>query len=290
MNARLTFVTVLIYISVAMAIFFAVRASGDDPVYAAVFPRVLIAGDALVYRDSTPYAKSYVWDFGNGTGNKSIKPRGAYKYLKPGTFTMRLSINNKLVDTFLITVKEPPVRIKIDSTVSIFAPESGIAGEKIQFKVFGGNIESYKWSFGESGKVDSREAVAFHTYFEPGTYEVKLTTNLSSATHKIKIKEPYTPVASETPPAGPPLAPDLRQSLQKLVGSGENFTKEINSVASTFLCGNKRVAVIVNGRSEGDLYLYGQDLRKDNSKQIDEVKTESDPKTNCISKLIIKAH
>jgi hypothetical protein len=292
MNARLTFITLLIYVSVAMAIFFTVKNSGDNPVYAAVFPRVITAGNYITYRDSTPNAKSYMWEFGNGTGNKKFKATGTYTFLKPGTFLMRLFINNKLADTFRITVKPRPEEESIDSSFSIYAPETGLAGEKIPFKVFGNHIESYKWSFGESGgKVDNRDAVAFHTYSKAGDYDVKLTTNLGTVFHKIKIKEPYTPVVNVNKNiGGGSEAPDLRQSIQKLVGSGETFNEKITFLANTFLCGNKSVAVTVNGKSEGDLYLYGQDLRKDASKQIESVKTENDPTTNCIKRLIINAH
>lgn len=286
MNARLTFITLLIYVSVAMAIFLVVKNSGDDPVYAAVFPRVLIVGDVLTYRDSTPNAKSYVWEFGNGTGNKKFKANGTYRFLKPGSFLMRLTINNKLADTFRITVNPKPVDLPVDSSFTIYAPKTAYIRENIQFKALGGHMEAFKWSFGESEKVDSREEVAFHSYSRAGKFEVKLTTNFGIATHKIEIIDP-----TEPPPEGPPPPPDLKGSIQKLAGSGDNFNKLFNSIVGQFLCGNKRVPILVNGKNADDFYLYAStELRGDASKRVDDAKTESDPRTNCISKLILTVH
>lgn len=288
MNARLTLITLLIYVSVAMAIFFAVKSSGDDPVYAAVFPRELLVGDVLTYRDSTPHAKSHVWEFGNGTGNKKFKANGTYQFLKPGTFLMRLTINNKLADTFRITVKPRPEPPKIDSSFIIYAPKKAYAGENIQFKADGDHLETFKWSFGESGKVDSREEIAFHNYSQKGKYVVELTTNLGTATHTIEIKE--NNIIDDGGGGEAPPVLGLKERIQQLAGSGDNFNKVFNPIVSQFLCGNKRVPIIVNGRNEGDFYLYAMDLRGDASKRIDDAKTESDPRTNCISKLILTVH
>jgi PKD repeat protein len=47
----------------------------------------------------------------------------------------------------------------------------------VPFSIKGKDILSSEWSFGESGKTDSRETSPTYTYQEPGTYTVTLIVN-----------------------------------------------------------------------------------------------------------------
>jgi hypothetical protein len=293
MNARLTSITVLLYTFIAVIIFFVVKGSADNSTYAAVYPRVLLAGQALTYKDSTPGMNSYLWEFGNKTDNKSARKKGTYKYTTPGVYIIRLNINNKMVDTFMVYVKKPIVVRRDTAMPTIYAAQKGIVGHRLQFKVLGASVDWCEWSFGESQKVDATDKEAFHTYSSPGTYQVELVTNLNKEpiVHNIKIEPDYVidaPPEQSTENSGGG-APDLKQSLQKIPG-GKNFKKDFDYIVSTFLCNNGHVPVISNGKGGNDFYLYCQLLRSRTNARIDNVASESDPKTNCITKLTITEH
>jgi hypothetical protein len=295
MNARLTILTLFIYTSIAMVIFIAMKNSSDDRVLASVFPRELTLDEVLYYADSTPHAESHVWDFGS-LGNKSFKAKGTYKYRKPGPYTIRLSINNKVVDSFRIIVKAPEVIYEKNTAITIYAVSEAITGQSVHFQTLGSNnnIESCEWYFGETGKVGSHEAETFHAYYTPGIYTVKLKTNLSPEPiyHTIEIKKGYelsqAALPAEPAKGGNTPADNIKQYLQKIADGG--FTPNYNYILNNFLCKNDHVPVITNGKPGYDFYRYCQSLQLNSGTKIDNVATESDPTTNCINKLTITQH
>jgi hypothetical protein len=296
MNARLTLITLLIYTSIATVIFFAMKGSGNNAILASVFPRELTVNDVLFYSDSTTHAETRLWEFGNG--NKTSRPKGSYQFRKAGKYLIKLSINNQLADTFFVTVKPPPVQYIKDTAITIFAKTTSIAGQNEHFKILGADVEWCEWYFGESGKIDARDAETFHAYSSPGTYEVKLVTNLNPNAplyHTIKVTPAYKladNIITPEPDAGGGGgggANDLKQHIQK-IASGGSFSTNYNYIIKTFLCNNIHVAVTTNGKGGNDFYSYCQNLRLNSGVTIDNVASESDPKTNCINKLIITQH
>lgn len=294
MNARLTLITLLIYTSLAAVIFFAMKGSTNNAVRASVFPRELTVNDILFYSDSTTYAESRLWEFGNG--NKTSKPKGTYQFRKAGKYLIKLSINNQLADTFLVNVKQPPAQYVKDTAITIYANPTGIAGQNVHFKILGADVDWCEWYFGESGKIDAREAETFHSYSTPGTYEVKLVTNLNPNApvyQNIKISPSYkladNVITSEPAAGGGGGGSDIKQYIQK-IASGGSFSTNYNYIIKTFLCNNIHIAVTTNGKGGNDFYSYCQNLRLNSGVTIDNVASESDPKTNCINKLIITQH
>jgi hypothetical protein len=294
MNARLTIITLLIYTSLALIIFVAMKNATPEKVFASVYPRELTLDDVLFYSDSTPYAKSYVWDF-DSNNNKSYRAKGTYKYTVPGPHLIRLSINNKVVDSFRILVKEPVLKYVKDTVITIYAVPEAIVGQSVHFKALGSDaIDSYEWYFGETGKVNSRQAEDFYTYSSPGTYKVKLITNLrpEPVYHTIKITPAYTITQDDPlpPPAsGGDAASGIKEYIQKIANGGSVSTN-YNTIVSKFLCKNTPVTVLSNGGAGINFYAYCQNLRLSSGVTIDQVATEFAPGTNCINKLIIKQH
>jgi hypothetical protein len=294
MNARLTILTLFIYSSIALVIFIAMKNSSDDRVLASVFPREITLDEIIFFSDSTPHAESHVWDFGS-MGNKSFKAKGAYKYQKPGAYIIHLSINDKVVDSFQIIVKAPPKLPTPTTEISIYAVSEAIVGQSVHFQILGPrNIENSAWYFGETQRVGSREAETFHTYYNPGTYKVKLITNSGKDTvyHTIEIKEAYSPTQTtlplEPPTGPPPPAEEIKQYLQRIADGG--FSPNYNTILEHFLCNNAHVPVVTNGSSGFDFYRYCQNLQLNSGTRIDNVAIESDPATKCISKLTITQH
>ncbi len=293
MNARLTLITLLIYSVIAATIFFAFKGSTDNKVLASVYPRELTVNDVMFYNDSTPNTNSRLWEFGNG--NKTSRAKGTYQFKKAGSYLVKLTVNNQLTDTFLVNVKAPVLQYVKDTAITIYANPTGIVGQNVHFKILGSDVEWCEWYFGESGKIDARDPETFHSYSAPGTYQVKLVTSLNPNTgiyHTIKITPAYKladNVITAEPAAGGGGTPDLKQYIQKIADGG-NFNSNYKYVVQNFLCNNARVAVITNGKPGNDFYSYCQFLQLKSGITIDNVATESDPKTNCINKLTITQH
>lgn len=294
MNARLTTITLVVYVSIAMLIFFSMRLTEKETLKVAVFPRELTVNDVLNYSDSTQNATAIVWDFGNG--NKKSAPKGSYQFHKEGNYIIRLFHNNQLMDTFAIVVKKPIIQYVKDTALTIYAPSTGIAGQYVHFKILGVDPEWCEWYFGESGKIDERKDEAFHAYNAPGTYEIKLVTNMNPKNpvyHKLRILPAYKIVdnapLTDKNAAGGGGGNDLKEYIQRIADGGD-FNRNYKYIIKTFLCNNAHIAVITNGKGGNDFYSYCQNLQLNPGIRIDNVVSEVDSKSNCINKLTITQH
>ena len=119
------------------------------------------------------------YEFGDGFMSANSSP--SHTYLKPGTYSVKLTIwqigNRKIVSTtteknYLITVVSAPIPpVEADFIAS---PVTGVAPLTVQFTDTSvGTPMTYHYEFGDGFRsVDSNPS---HTYSKPGTYSVKLT-------------------------------------------------------------------------------------------------------------------
>ena len=130
-------------------------------------------GETVHYADSTRNARSWLWEFGNG--DISHERSGEYVFKKPGRYQVRLQVDGGLERKQIITVHRSRDDYGSDELVRMKAPATAFQGEIVSFKGYGPSKE-WRWQFGESGIVDSREQNPLYAYPEPGIYEVLLTT------------------------------------------------------------------------------------------------------------------
>ena len=130
-------------------------------------------GEAVHYADSTRNAGSWLWEFGNG--DVSHERSGQYVFKEPGRYQVRLQVDHSLEKKQIVKVNRRANNYGSDQLVKIEAPATAFQGEIISFKGYGPSRE-WRWQFGESGIVDSREQNPLYAYSEPGRYEVLLTT------------------------------------------------------------------------------------------------------------------
>lgn len=129
-------------------------------------------GEAVHYADSTRNASSWLWEFGNG--DVSHERSGQYVFKEPGRYQVRLQVDHSLEKKQIVKVNRRANNYGSDQLVKIEAPATAFQGEIISFKGYGPSRE-WRWQFGESGIVDSREQNPLYAYSEPGRYEVLLT-------------------------------------------------------------------------------------------------------------------
>lgn len=244
--------------------------------------------EPLAYSDSTQNAHQWLWEFGNG--DTATQKTGKYIYNEAGAYQLKLTVDNSIQKEFMITVKEP-VRFEQDSLIQINAPESAIQNEYVTFRGVGLSKE-WRWSFGETGIIDSREKIALYSFSEPGIYHVELTTEDTKypIRHLIEILPQY--MDNDTTDVLKLIGNDIKEKLQA-IADGKPFNPNYNYVLSNYLCNDPHVLVTVNSDKRNDFYSYCQGLKILGKKSItinDVIVIQDDNSTECVKKLIVSQY
>ncbi|MFI2029886.1 S8 family serine peptidase [Streptomyces buecherae] len=131
--------------------------------------------DASASRDADGTIAAYVWDFGDGTAAKGVKP--AHTYAKAGSYEVKLTVTDDSGKTGTVSKKvsvgapvgEPPVaQFSVSCWYDACDFNAGQSSDK------DGDIASYAWKFGD-GQTGSG-VTAKHTYpAGQKTYTAELT-------------------------------------------------------------------------------------------------------------------
>lgn len=278
--------TFLICLLVAAAIWgISSSLASSRNISAEVYPRLITLKDSLFFHDSTSFAKDYRWNFGDG--NYAISSKGIHKFSTPGNYIIHLTINNKFTDTFYVTVKDTVKLIPIeDSVLKIDGPLIGIQFENLVFRAVGRGATQYRWRFGESNYIDSKEPFVQYYYKEPGDYTVLLYTDNSQypARHTIKILPSFK--ASEDSLKNldniyKEYEDDFKIHLQQ-IADGNNFNFHYYYLLKKYLCNNEKSVMKVNGSKLNDFNSYCLGLQFDKDVIIQNVKITPDEQLNCI--------
>lgn len=252
---------------------------------ASVSPLDVELGQPITFSDSTKGAGTRMWEFGNG--DESTSQRGDYTFSETGRYQIRLKVDDKQEKKFIVNVRAKRAD-EGEQLVHIEAPHTGMQGEYIVFRGEGPSKE-WRWEFGETGIVDSREKSAIYKYELPGNYEVLLTTEETQypVRHQIEILPQYS--EDESTDVESLIGNDIKEKLQNIIDQ-KPFNKNYNYILSTYLCSNSNTPVIVNNNKKNDFYSYCQGLKIIGRKKttIDNVIIELDPLNDaCIQRLIV---
>ena len=247
-------------------------------------------GEPVHYSDSTRNAKKWLWEFGNG--DKTNKQSGEYIFMEPGRYQIRLRIDDALEESKIVTVRRKKNDYGSEQLVKIEAPSTAMQGEIVTFRGYGASKE-WRWQFGESGIVDSREQNPLYSYSEPGKYEVQLMTENTQypVRHTIEVIPQYT--ENDSTDILVVIGNDIREHLQAIV-DGKPFNIHYNYILKKYLCGNPDVAVTINNNKKNDFYSYCQGLKIIARKKtlIDDVFVDmgDDLNNECVMQLMVTQH
>ncbi len=285
------FLIVIGAIVLCIAIAFLIRLFfADRSVRMIVTPTEIEVGESIQYADSTRGAKKWLWEFGNGDYSESRS--GTYTFREPGKYLVRLTVDYRQDDKMLVTVREKEKTDDGVSLVKIKAPDTAMQGEIISFQGYGPSKE-WRWQFGESGIVDSREQNSLYAYEEPGVYEVLLSTEDTkySVRHTIEIFPQYA--ENDSTDVLVLIGNDIREHLQAII-DGKPFNVHYNYILKKYLCGNPDVVVTVNNNKQNDFYSYCQGLKivARGKTIIDKVivDTGENATSECILRLLVAQH
>lgn len=247
-------------------------------------------GEVVHYADSTRNAGAWLWEFGNG--DVSHERSGQYVFKEPGRYQVRLQVDHSLEKKQIVKVNRRANNYGSDQLVKIEAPATAFQGEIISFKGYGPSRE-WRWQFGESGIVDSREQNPLYAYSEAGRYEVLLTTEETQypVRHTIEVLPQYA--ENDSTDVLVVIGNDIREHLQAIV-DGKPFNVHYNYILKKYLCGNPDIAVTVNNNKKNDFYSYCQGLKIIARRKtlIDEVFVDMGDNLNneCVMQLMVTQH
>jgi PKD repeat protein len=256
---------------------------GKKEVRAFISSTEIYQGENISYIDSTYNANDWLWEFGNGDVSRDKK--GEYRYPASGMYQVRLTVNSSYQKEFVVNVR-PPVRLNADSLIKIDAPRIAIQNEYVTFRGIGLSRQ-WRWSFGETGIIDSREQTAIYAYRLPGIYEVEATTEDTKypVKHIIEIYPEY--MEEDSTDVLTMVGNDIREKLQAIV-DGKPFNPNYNHIMTKYLCNNPHVLVMVNNDKRNDFYSYCQGLKIIGRKIttiVEVIVVPEETKPQCVQKL-----
>ncbi len=262
------------------------RCSKEQVIMAKISNVVIDCNEALIFKDSTSNANQWLWEFGNG--DKLSNQSGEYYYTQPGKYRIRLTVDGRYQKFFLIEVKKKANEEFSSNIIKINAPSSALQNELIVFKGEGEG-EQWRWEFGESGMIDSRDQKTLYAYKEPGLYNVLLSNEKTKypIRHQIEILPQYQ--QNDTTDVMSLIGMEIKENLQAIV-DGQSFNRHYNKILRKFLCENAHTPVVINNNKFNDFYSYCQGLKiigRSNRTIIENVLVDLDNNNTCIKKLTI---
>jgi hypothetical protein len=289
------FLYIFIAIIILAALIFLFKSSVFDKrtVDARILRNELSLNEDLVFTDNTRNAKKWIWEFGNGA--KATSQNGTYRYLKSGSYIVRLTVDGELKEQFPVTVRDT-VAAAIDTLVSISGPTSGVVDEEVRLEA-DGKATQFDWSFGETNRVDVKGRTALYTYHAPGKYLVKLTTDKSHRPifHTIFITDPNAELETDMVVPGEgerKVIDDIRARLQA-IANGADFNTNYYYLVRKYLCNNEKVTVNVeqdSAKKATDFYSYCMGLTFGGEIVVDEAQLTISPSSTCATLVNIKQH
>lgn len=280
--------TLLIAALVALWLQKKVIHSSDD-IVGVVYPSTLKVGDTLSFEDKTQFAKTKLWNFGDGT--TSNKNQGIHFYNKPGYYQVTLIIDNKYSKSFpiIVSARTVPKKDSVKTVTLIDAPSQAMQFENVQFRAISDG-KQFTWKFGETGRIDSKDKLAIYSYQKPGDYVVSLITDetVEPVLHQIKILPAYDALEEEVSveDSYAKIDNDFKYHLQQ-IAYGNNFNMHYNYLLRTYLCNNENTVVKVNDSKVNNFYMYCAGLQFDKNNIIQTVKVNFDDAQNCVTKVDI---
>ena len=255
-------------------------------VQAFVTPLEVTVGETVAYVDSTHKAHQWIWDFGNG--ETSSLRSGEYRYKMPGKYQIKLLVDNTIEKKMIVTVLPDKKADENYGLIKIIAPDIAVQNELIIFRGTG-DAKEWRWEFGETGNIDSRDRNPIYVYKEPGIYEVRLSTENTRypIIHEIEILSQY--MENDSTDVFVLIGNDIKENLQA-IADGRSFNTHYNYILNNYLCKNPDIPVVVNNTKRNDFYSYCQGLRFIGRKNtiIDNVIVDVDSQSGeCVKKLTV---
>lgn len=131
--------------------------------------------EPIEFYDKTQNAKSWKWDFGDGSLSDSRK-HTFHTYKQPGKYSITLTINGECVHTRELILKDKYLLDKL-GTPQIITSKIITAGQPTYFSSTAENAKTWEWGFGENRGIDETSSNPVYTFNSPGEKTITLVIN-----------------------------------------------------------------------------------------------------------------
>jgi len=162
----------------------------DPPVagYYAQSTSSCLAGNAIVFNNTTQQSVYWLWDFGDGNTSTSEHP--VHSYSNSGIYSVTLIAGNSDSCESLI-IRSAYITIFSEWEAEVNVDDTNVCdvSHNFQFSSPTPNITSYLWDFGDGST--SASPSPSHLYTSPGTYTVTLSTINNNGCEDLTIMNDY---------------------------------------------------------------------------------------------------
>ncbi|UTN02175.1 PKD domain-containing protein [Flavobacterium bizetiae] len=131
--------------------------------------------EAIDFYDKTPNAKSWKWDFGDGS-EPDTRKHTLHIYKKPGKYLVTLTINGECINTQELIIKDKYAADKLGSP-QIITSKIITVGQPAYFRSGSESAKTWEWAFGENRGIDETFANPVYTFSTPGEKTITLVIN-----------------------------------------------------------------------------------------------------------------
>jgi hypothetical protein len=237
-------------------------------------PSSAMTEQKISFADSTDDAKSWLWDFGDGSYGSTLQ-NPTHSYTKAGKYIVKLTINGKCDDFKDINVEPKPMTAL--ELAHIQGPSEAKVGQGVKFTEITEGATAYEWLFSESGKVDSREKSPTYAFKSVGykTITVYVTSpkGRTTGTLTVNVKDKDVAIVAPSNPAPVDNTPKYTTQEKKDIFLN-NFTTFVTTTDDAtrqksmekfrqFICGAD-APVYKNGKDAVGIILFCKDLQNKN--------------------------
>lgn len=154
--------------------------------------------ESIEFYDKTPNAKSWTWDFGDGS-EIDVRKHTFHIYKKPGKYFITLVINGDCMHTREINIKDKYAQ-DILGTPQIIVPKIITVGQPAYFKSVSEDAKTWEWAFGENRGIDETSSNPVYTFSTPGEKTITLVTNGNFSTVAKRVIYVHPKVIKKTNP------------------------------------------------------------------------------------------
>ncbi|NRS89901.1 hypothetical protein HNQ02_002835 [Flavobacterium sp. 7E] len=141
--------------------------------------------EAIEFYDKTDNAKSWKWDFGDGSD--SDKRRHTFHvYKNPGKYYITLTINGDCSHTKEINVADKYASERLGAP-EIIIPKVITEGQPTYFRSVSKTARTWEWAFGENRGIDETSPDPVYTFSSPGEKTITLVINGDFSTVAKKV-------------------------------------------------------------------------------------------------------
>ncbi len=297
-KSALTFIGVVCFIAIAVSGFKIIRLRNIT------CPDIKILVSTPNVVENTPFTVSFVspgvtecdWNFGDNSGHSNGQ-KVNHVYRTAGKYLLTLMVNGseKCTSTLNVVVEQDKSATSAAGDViesSIEGPSTAYVGKPVKFHETSGKGTTWAWTSSESTGIDGTGQEVSYTFSTPGKKTIYVSINGNKGKGSMDVNV-IAPSAGGGNGGGGAAKPKITEDeFRKMLVQIVNRKGDVNQFSSA-LCGKINMVITVVDK-KGKPYAfdgYCKELKdRAHRTEIDDIKLTIDPKTGCITNIVIKEH